>query len=314
MFVLSLQSQSGIILITCIFMINSEFGPIVIGGIGGSGTRLIAQILKELKFFIGHDLNEPLDNLSFTLLFKRRDWFYRNRNNKRSIFNGLRILEKSMLTASPNFSVFENLFLRKATASMFKYGHNVYGDGKAEWAIERFQRIKEGWTDNGFDYVGWGWKEPNSHLLLPYLNAYFPNLKYIHTIRNGLDMAFSSNQQQLFNWGPMYGIELPKNDDDIPEASFRYWAAANKKVVEIGNTMGENRFYLLNFDLLCLDKEHEIKKMLSFLNIDFKNMDLKNLLELPKLPISFRRYIDRQLNWCTEEDKYFLKSFNFHVD
>ena len=53
--------------------------PIGVGGVGGSGTRLIAAILQELGFYLGRDLNEPLDNLWFTLLFKRQaalDWSY----------------------------------------------------------------------------------------------------------------------------------------------------------------------------------------------------------------------------------------------
>ncbi len=45
--------------------------PVVIGGVGGSGTRLIAQILKDLGYFMGNDLNEANDNLLFPLLFKR---------------------------------------------------------------------------------------------------------------------------------------------------------------------------------------------------------------------------------------------------
>ena len=49
--------------------------PTVISGVGGSGTRVIAQILVELGFFIGHDLDRAMDNLSFSLLFMRPFWF-----------------------------------------------------------------------------------------------------------------------------------------------------------------------------------------------------------------------------------------------
>ena len=46
---------------------------IVIGGVGGSGTRLIAMIVASLGLNIGNDLNESFDNLTFTLLFKRHN-------------------------------------------------------------------------------------------------------------------------------------------------------------------------------------------------------------------------------------------------
>ena len=51
--------------------IVSEAAPIVIGGIGGSGTRVVTQLLQSLGFDMGSDLNESLDDLGFTALFKR---------------------------------------------------------------------------------------------------------------------------------------------------------------------------------------------------------------------------------------------------
>jgi hypothetical protein len=45
---------------------------VVVGGVGGSGTRLVATCLQRLGVRIGPDLNESLDNLFFTLLFKVR--------------------------------------------------------------------------------------------------------------------------------------------------------------------------------------------------------------------------------------------------
>ncbi len=46
--------------------------PVAIGGVGGCGTRLIAEMLMRVGFFLGSDLNESLDNLWFTLAFKPR--------------------------------------------------------------------------------------------------------------------------------------------------------------------------------------------------------------------------------------------------
>ena len=46
--------------------------PVAIGGIGGSGTRVVVEILQDLGYYVGDDLNPALDNLLFTLLFKRR--------------------------------------------------------------------------------------------------------------------------------------------------------------------------------------------------------------------------------------------------
>ena len=68
--------------------------PIVIGGVGGSGTRLIAQILKELGYHLGNYLNLSEDNLWFTLLFKRLDILNVSKNR---IFTPNKYLSKSDL-------------------------------------------------------------------------------------------------------------------------------------------------------------------------------------------------------------------------
>jgi len=44
--------------------------PIIIGGFGGSGTRVIAEILKSCDYNIGIDINKANDDLSFTFFFK----------------------------------------------------------------------------------------------------------------------------------------------------------------------------------------------------------------------------------------------------
>ena len=51
--------------------VPTKVGPCAIGGLGGSGTRVVAQILRDVGIFMGTDLNGANDNLWFTLLFKR---------------------------------------------------------------------------------------------------------------------------------------------------------------------------------------------------------------------------------------------------
>ena len=60
----------------------SDAAPVVVGGVGGSGTRVVAQLLIELGFDMGSDLNESLDDLGFTALFKRRNLWPLERNGE----------------------------------------------------------------------------------------------------------------------------------------------------------------------------------------------------------------------------------------
>ena len=287
-------------------------GPVVIGGVGGSGTRVIAEILRELNFFIGNDLNGPLDNLTYTFLFKRKKWYYKNYNKKKKILRGLGILKKTM-TSSGSLSLSEYTFLFQAVLSMSLYGH-YKNRGKGIWPILRLKKMFNSTANNLSSYSGWGWKEPNSHLLLEYMNEFFPDIKYIHAIRNGLDMAYSRNHRQLYHWGPLFGINPRDNQCEIPELSFRYWVEANSHVMDIGKKMDSDKFLLLNFDRLCKNPKEGIIQLLAFLDINPDSKTMTRILSLPKVISSIGRYRNKDLSWVKESDISFLLSMGFTVD
>ena len=287
-------------------------GPVVIGGVGGSGTRVIAEVLSLLNFYMGNDLNGPKDFLLYTLLFKRKNWFYKNRTNDRLLQTGLQLLQK-LVISKRSMSLNEASYLVHAMADMSIHGHNHLGHGKGTWPLERAKKI---FFENDADlsgFAGWGWKEPNSHLLITEMARCFENFKYIHTIRHGLDMAFSDNQQQLYNWGPMFGVDLPKTDKEIPLASFRYWVKANRLALEKGEKLGPKRFMWINYDRFCIDPEPEIRKLLVFLEVEADEETMRNCVQLPKVAESTGRYLNHDLTGFDDKDLSFLKSLGFGI-
>jgi hypothetical protein len=217
------------------------------------------------------------------------------------------------MTSQKLYSGNELLFLANALKEMAKYGHNKEGDGKGKWALERFNHVLFKRKSNLSSHI-WGWKEPNSHLILNNLIDYFKELKYIHTIRHGLDMAFSPNQQQFFNWAKLYGVDLPKKTEDIPAASFSYWVKANKRVVELQRKIGNDKIYLLNFDELCVNPEQEIIKLVKFLNIDVPRNKLESAVRIPKVPKTKDRYKENKISKFKKEDLDFLFSLGYDLE
>lgn len=283
-------------------------GPVIIGGVGGSGTRVIAEILSALRFYMGSDLNVASDNLWFTLLFKRPKWHQRASYNPQKISTGFDILSKAMLHAG-SLSFREMLFLLNATVSMAPTGHSIEGHGRGKWPFERaWKLIKSTQKGNDPGFIGWGWKEPNTHVYIDDLAANYRNLKYILTIRHGLDMAFSSNQTQLFNWAPFYGVELPKQKSDIPRASLKYWIKANQRALEAGKRLGPDKFLLVNFDQLCLSPQSEIKRIISFLNIQPSSTEFANVITIPKVPSSYGRHRAHDPNQFDSDDLDLLRT------
>ncbi len=290
---------------------NSElYSPVIIGGVGGSGTRVVAEIISHLGFYIGDDLNPAKDNLWFLLLFKRPRWFCRARHDKNKIFTGLSLLSKAILRQSgPAWP--ELRFLIRAVFDIGIFGHNYRGDGRGFWPFVRAWNMVARHPKMPVNLSRWGWKEPNSHIYLEYLAAYFSNIKYIHTIRHGLDMAFSENQQQLYNWGSIFNLELPKSRSEEPAASLKYWIKSNRRVMEIGEKLGDQKFLVVNFDRLCLSPKSEIQKIGSFLNIKPAAENLATVYRIPKIPKSLGRYRSHNLSQFDPADLNELENLGF---
>jgi hypothetical protein len=265
--------------------------PVIIGGVGGSGTRVVAEIVSLFGIYLGGDLNGASDNLTYTLLFKRPKWFRKHYPVSRYFLPGFSIMQKTLLTGEP-VSLGERIFLSRAVKQMSKYGHNPEGQGRGDWPYERLKFIRNSAPLDPSKYLGWGWKEPNSHLALEAFPLYFPDFRYIHTVRHGLDMAFSGNQQQLNNWASLFNIEIPEDKEDIPGASFRFWVEANRRALMLGNKFGNERFLLVNFDKLCSDPLKGIKEIVDFLGVSPSEELMATASMMPVRPQSTGRYKD----------------------
>jgi hypothetical protein len=212
------------------------------------------------------------------------------------------------------FTVPEMIFVFKALFSQVFFGHNYRGSGRKLRPIMRIQKIFTSTKNTKIVYVGWGWKEPNSFLIIQHIAKKYNNLKYIHMIRHGLDMAFSKNQNQLFNWGPIFGVKRPTISSQIPSAALKYWIRANHHMLKVGEKLGRNKFLKINFEKLCYSPESEIKKMIDFLNINPENEVYQRALNLPQLPKSMARYRNYDLNQFESNDLNILSEFGYAID
>jgi hypothetical protein len=138
----------------------------------------------------------------------------------------------------------------------------------------------------------WGWKEPISHMYIDALHSHFHDqLRYVHVIRNGLDMAFSPNQRQAIGWSRVFGLNSEFDDAGrlTPSCALDYWIAANKRAIDLGGRL-EDRFLLLNFDEFCRQPRPSIAQLLGFLHVDVDSELFASLIAIPQVPASAGRY------------------------
>lgn len=270
--------------------------PVAIGGLGGSGTRLIAQILMDAGIFLGDDLNSASDNLTFTFFFKRPKEFKLSGN---WVQPNIQIFEKYMQGKS--FSISDWKTFLKAYFKRDLYPPKFYAQRRNRILFHKNSLHKK-----------WGWKEPNTHIFLEQLTKYFPSMSYVHVVRHGLDMAFSNNLQQLNNWGDLFGIELPVDPNRIRQMQMEYWVKANQRAIENGKKYFGDKFYLCNYDALCRDPVPQIKNLLAFLQINVDDDKLNQLSKLPSISSSSERYKQHDLKYFTEDQLQYLRSLDFY--
>lgn len=286
--------------------------PVAIGGVGGSGTRVVAEILKRVGLYIGSDLNPSNDNLWFTLLLKRPAWFIKNSvKDETEIYRGLSIFEKAM-NGQPVTGMSDLLFIFHATIDIALRGHDHLHSGRGIWAFKRAMNMLKTRRCRFSARAAWGWKEPNTHIFIKYLAGHFKQIKYIHVIRHGLDMAYSSNQAQLFNWGRLFGV-VTDSSIPLPKASLQYWIKANKQAIDLGRRLLGKRFLLLNFERLCLNPAYEIDRLLDFLEIGIGSVDIESLVALPRTPKSSGRYKNHDISVFSDEEIVAVKALGFET-
>jgi hypothetical protein len=202
----------------------SSTGPVAVGATGGSGTRVLARLLRDGGVFIGTNLNPYEDVLAFGLFSDR--WINR--------VEGL----DGQVDAATCTTMSEELL-------------TILGDEYAAFPDGAQQ---------------WGWKEPRSIYLLPFFVAAMPALRFVHFVRDGRDMAFSENQNQL-NW---HGSAILRPDQTKlrkPAQSIAVWTAINSRAADYGETAMGDRYLRVRFEDLCSDPAGTARRVYRFLGL-----------------------------------------------
>ena len=218
---------------------------IAIGGLGGSGTRAVAEVLVRLGYYLGGDLGGPLDNLWFTLLFKRRSVLLESEADFAALYAAFTARMEDR-TIDP---AIQDRIRELATFDRVQVSSSFLAE-----------RLRTFFSDNKFRNAAqpWGWKEPNTHVIAERLLRLDSKLRYIHVVRDPAYMATSSNQNQLANWGPV----LLDRDDPEAYGPFAFWCAVQERMQNLQNQM-PHQIAFLSFDRLCLEPISEMTRVLA---------------------------------------------------
>jgi len=112
----------------------------------------------------------------------------------------------------------------------------------------------------------WGWKEPRTMYLLPFLREEFPDLRFLHVVRDGRDMAFSTNQNQLRKHGAAV-LGKPTHTGSPPILAAELWSRANIAAADFGETRLQKNYLRIRFEDLCRAPDAAADRVAAFAGV-----------------------------------------------
>jgi len=172
--------------------------PVMVTALGGSGTRMVAAVLAAHGLYLGDCFNPPLDNLWLHFLLFKRDPFGPSEE-----FRPLIELFARRMRSPENWDddamkavLRQREWLRKEGVELGNYQNLARGYETLLMKPDKAVLNKHG---------PWGFKYPPGYLYAPSLFDIFPSARMVFLTRHPLDMAYSSNLNQLRRFGHWLG-------------------------------------------------------------------------------------------------------------
>lgn len=248
---------------------------LIVGGLGGSGTRAVAESLEALGFSHGPLLNVSEDCLAFTYLFVRTAWM---EPSLPSVHARLERLRTTVEVGDPELSdTIESL----STAITRRNAPS----GSGPFLI----------------------KEPNTHIFAYDILNSWADAAFMFVHRNPLDMALSSNTNQLKRWGPALGFSETLQGS-VPAAQLALWLKAYNDQIKRQERF-PRRTVALDYDAFVHDPVSHLHTALQGLGIHRERADLEAACRNVHAPPSQGRgqtqdlsvFSDTQLQVCRDQ-------------
>ena len=233
-------------------------GPIVVDAVGGSGTRVVREILQVLGVEMMNGMNEAGDAHAWPPLQQ--------------------ILASSSTRVASREALISHAFVALEKFLLFQLNKNAH----------------EGMC---------GFKVPHVFIWLQELADFFPEMKYVHVIRHGLDMAYSKNRRQFRGQHWYYGVQMhdmgePEDTPIKPARLLDYWIAANRGAQRDCSAFLPDRHLWLVYEELLAEPHEQVTRLMKFLGVEASADRTRRAAELVKPNTGVGRY--REQPW--EED------------
>ena len=158
----------------------------------------------------------------------------------------------------------------------------------------------------------WAVKNPRTIYILPFLLRQQPDLKFIHLIRDGRDMAFSNNQAQLEDHGEQYLGS--SGSEDYALRSIELWQKVNLEALAFAKENMPDQYMWLRFEDMCDNPTPNTQRIFDFVGIEGDAEAAAKTIRKPKSVGRWRAQDPALLSRIQEAGHKALETFGYQVD
>jgi hypothetical protein len=157
----------------------------------------------------------------------------------------------------------------------------------------------------------WGAKNPRNILILPFLHSLFPDMKFIHVLRDGRDLAASPKKRVKIRQyaGDLMGREVVSAGDMVD-----LWSEITLRGLEFGERRLRDNYLLIRFEDLCAAPRGAILGILDFLGLSDGDVDIDSAASLVRPPqhaVGRWKDSDYDLSSISDDARQLLTRFGY---
>ncbi len=281
--------------------------PIIILGMHRSGTSMLASFLEKAGLFIGYKKEANNESVFFRDI---NEWVLKEANASWDNPINLQYIDTEFINYVTHiiqirFKFFSYQFL--GPKNTFRY-----------WSINNLN-------------IKWGWKDPRNSILWPLWKNIFPNARFIHIVRNPIDVAVSlqvrarkarlKQKDSRAKFRDIYtAFRLVKSNytDSIVTFDLKYninlWEYYINKILELEKDISNRDIIHVRYEDFLLSPYMSFKSILNFCSISIDDKKIKKIISRVNQDRRFVFFQDETLKklYNSVKNRSLFKRFNYH--
>jgi hypothetical protein len=263
--------------------------PVVIGGHGGSGTRVLPRALRLVGVWMGAWVNHRTEDAMATRYFLQR-YFEQAVVDSRAADPGQR----------PDPAPDQGADQEPDPHRDQHWDQHAAQRRQLERAFaEAVRAHRQGMPDPSGP---WGWKNPRSMWMLPFLARLYPQMRFIHLVRDGRDVALSKNTNLLNKHGRFLLGEATPEQDRV-RSQLRLWALGNERAARDGERLLGANYLRISYEQLCSAPRETLARVYAHLGQSVSSATLDQAAQLVVPPRTIGAWRKSDLRLLHEPDR-----------